>query len=68
MRAHLLDQCPLSPWEEVVAIVTEDLGAPPEVLFASFERTPIASASLAQVCGWGREGVVWERMVVVSSC
>jgi len=30
-------------------MVTVELGSPPESLFASFEETPIASASLAQV-------------------
>jgi ubiquinone biosynthesis protein len=37
------------PWEEVVRIVTEDLGESPATLFASFERTPMAAASTAQV-------------------
>ena len=49
MRAHLLDRCPVSSYDEVAAIVAEDLGAPPEELFAEFARDPIASASLAQV-------------------
>lgn len=49
MKAHLLDKCPISSWEEVRQVVAEDLGAPPEQLFASFAHTPIASASLAQV-------------------
>lgn len=30
-------------------MIEEDLGAPPDDLFASFEKVPIASASLAQV-------------------
>jgi ubiquinone biosynthesis protein len=49
MRAHLLNACPVSPWPEVRRIISQDLGAPPEELFASFEQQPIASASLAQV-------------------
>jgi ABC1 atypical kinase-like domain len=49
MRAHALDKCPVSSYEEVSRIVREDLGAPPHELFADFERAPIASASLAQV-------------------
>ena len=49
MRAHMLDKCPLDSYEAVSRTVTEDLGAPPESLFASFEPHPIASASLAQV-------------------
>mmetsp|Transcript_25792 Transcript_25792/g.81814 ORF Transcript_25792/g.81814 Transcript_25792/m.81814 type:complete len:349 (-) Transcript_25792:590-1636(-) len=38
-----------SPYEDVSRVIEEELGAPPEALFASFEREPIASASLAQV-------------------
>lgn len=49
MRKHMLNRCPISSWEEVAGIVREDLGAPPEKLFASFSPAPLASASLAQV-------------------
>jgi len=38
-----------SSWEDVVKVIREDLGAEPEELFGSIERTPLASASLAQV-------------------
>lgn len=34
---------------QVSAIITEDLGSPPEALFVEFDPKPIASASLAQV-------------------
>lgn len=36
-------------FDEVRAVVEEELGAPLEELFASFERKPVASASIAQV-------------------
>lgn len=36
-------------YEALAKVVEQDLGAPPEVLFASFETTPIATASLGQV-------------------
>ena len=48
MRRTMLDQCPVSPYSEVSRMITEELGSPPEALFASFEEKPIASASLAQ--------------------
>jgi len=37
------------PWEEVHAQLTEDLGRPPEAVFASLESEPLAAASIAQV-------------------
>ena len=36
-------------YEDVVAIVTKELGAPPEVLYATFDPIPFAAASTAQV-------------------
>lgn len=50
MRNNLLDKCPLSSYEDVRRTICQDLGSPPEQLFAHFGRKPIASASLAQVC------------------
>jgi aarF domain-containing kinase len=45
----LLDDAPYSPYSEVKRIIMDELGAPPEELFCSFEEQPIASASIAQV-------------------
>lgn len=49
MREHALDKCPVSSYEDVCRTFSEDLGALPEDLFATFEKEPFASASLAQV-------------------
>ena len=49
MRDYMLDKCPVSSYEDIKEVVTEDLGKAPEELFASIEEVPIASASLAQV-------------------
>jgi aarF domain-containing kinase len=65
MRTHLLNKCPVSQWSEVRGIIQEDLGATPEQLFSSFDPTPIASASLAQV-GPARDDV--EEEVCVWMC
>jgi ubiquinone biosynthesis protein len=43
------DRVPAEPFEAVRAVVEEDLGAPLGVLFARFDREPLASASIAQV-------------------
>ena len=47
--SSLFDSAPKSRFEDVCAVVMEDLGEHPDDLFDSFEREPIASASLAQV-------------------
>ena len=44
-----LDDCPTSTTEDVRTVILEELGKQPEEVWESFETTPIASASLAQV-------------------
>jgi len=46
---RLQDRVPPRPYDVIAAQVERELGARPEAVFASFERRPIASASLAQV-------------------
>ncbi|TLM67835.1 MAG: AarF/ABC1/UbiB kinase family protein [Actinobacteria bacterium] len=46
---RLQDRVPPVPYEAVRAQVRRALGADPEEIFASFEREPVASASVAQV-------------------
>jgi len=45
----LQDRVPPFPSEQAVAQITRSLGAHPDELFATFEHTPVASASIAQV-------------------
>lgn len=45
----LLDAAPAFPYEKVVEQIERELGGPPEKVFASFEREPIAAASIGQV-------------------
>ncbi len=45
----LQDQVPPADFDEIKARLTKELGAPPEVVFQTFDIIPIASASLGQV-------------------
>ncbi|HEY0665237.1 MAG TPA: AarF/UbiB family protein [Gallionella sp.] len=63
--SKLQDAAPASPFEDIRAQLTEDLGEAPETAFASVETQPLAAASLAQVHrAWladGREVVLKVR-------
>ena len=43
------DQVPAESWDVVRTVVTEELGQPIERVFAEFDRTPLAAASIALV-------------------
>jgi ubiquinone biosynthesis protein len=47
--SQLQSNAPADPPEAIRLVISEDLGKPPEALFADFADTPIASASIAQV-------------------
>ncbi|MEW9552722.1 ABC1 kinase family protein [Nonomuraea sp. NPDC050783] len=46
---RLQDQVGPAPWQRVEPVLTEELGGPVEEVFAAFERTPLAAASIGQV-------------------
>jgi len=46
---RLRDQVAPAPYAQIAAVIERDLGASPDVLFASFEHEALASASIAQV-------------------
>jgi ubiquinone biosynthesis protein len=45
----LQDDVPAVPYEQIVERITEELGAPPEELYESFDAEPLAAASIGQV-------------------
>ncbi|MCS6787538.1 MAG: ubiquinone biosynthesis regulatory protein kinase UbiB [Thiobacillaceae bacterium] len=47
--ALLQDRVPPFPSEQAVAVLARAYGRPPEAVFAEFDPTPVASASVAQV-------------------
>ncbi len=49
--AELQDNAPSVPFDQIKALVEEELGRPISEVFAVFEEVPLASASIAQVHG-----------------
>lgn len=47
--SKLQDSAPAAPYEGIHQQLTEDLGGPPEEIFAAFDAEPLAAASIAQV-------------------
>lgn len=47
--SQLHSQVPAEPWDSVREILTAELGAPPEEVFATVDPEPLAAASLGQV-------------------
>ncbi|GAA5910016.1 ABC1 kinase family protein [Sporobolomyces salmoneus] len=47
--ANVFDAAPAVDWEEVVKVFEAEFGCHPDEAFDSFQRTPVASASIAQV-------------------
>lgn len=47
--SKLQNQAPPMPYAVVKQVIEEELKAPPEALFAEFDQTPLAAASLGQV-------------------
>ena len=45
----LQQRVPAAEWGEVAALLQAELGAPVDTVFASFEQTPLAAASIGQV-------------------
>lgn len=45
---RLQDQVAAEPWERIEPVLRAELGGPVEEVFAAFDRTPLAAASIAQ--------------------
>ncbi len=58
--AELQDRLPPFPTEQAIAAIEAELGRPIGEIYASFERTPVAAASIAQV----HFATVIERLVI----
>ncbi len=47
--SRLQNEAPPMAYAQVAEVIEEELGAPPDALFASFDESPMAAASLGQV-------------------